>query len=177
MFSCDGLTVCCAPSDIPPISSEGSKQRRKTWLEEPSPWRTAKVVFILGPAAFSLGFGLDVYVPAIPHVMKEFDTTQRRIQLTFGLFMLFTGLGQLIFGPLSDHFGRRIIAILSGLFYIFGSALCGIATDVDFLIISRVVESIGKTTHSHTIVHTHKKKRFMWFDGERVRSDKRSISW
>lgn len=120
-----------------------NKKADQTWLGQPSKYRVAKVVLVLGPAAFSLGWGLDVYVPAIPHVMDDFQASQRSIQLTFGMFMLFCGLGQIIFGPLSDHFGRRSIAILSGLLFTIGSVLCAASGNVVMLVLSRVLEATG----------------------------------
>ena len=134
----------CGPYDGHTYRGYKMNKKSLSWLERPSRYRVAKVVMVVGPAAFSLGWGLDVYVPAIPHVMEDFQTNQRSIQLTFGMFMLFCGLGQVVFGPLSDHFGRRSIAIISGLLFTFGSALCALAQNVETLVLSRIIEATGK---------------------------------
>ncbi len=101
------------------------------------------VVSVLAPLVFSFALALDLYIPTVPviaHVMHSKPTT---VQLTLGLFMLMQGLGQLFFGPLSDHFGRKPVAIVSSILFIVASILCGLSVTIDQLIAARIFEAAG----------------------------------
>jgi DHA1 family florfenicol/chloramphenicol resistance protein-like MFS transporter len=63
------------------------------------------VILILAPLIFSFAMALDIYVPTIPAIREYFGVSQSVMQLTVSLFLLITGLGQLIIGPLSDQVG------------------------------------------------------------------------
>lgn len=100
-------------------------------------------IFILAPFIFTFAFALDVYVPSIPAIRGYFSTSSFVIQLTVSIFMLVVGLGQLIMGPLSDHFGRRKIIILSTAVFTVGSILCALSPTATVLILSRIIQAMG----------------------------------
>ena len=102
-----------------------------------------QLVPLLTPFVFSFAFGLDIYIPIIPQMIKIFNTTPALIQLTLSLFLLFTGLGQLLLGPLADRYGRKPLFYASSLCFAIGSFSCTLATDIIALILARVVASIG----------------------------------
>ena len=54
---------------------------------------------------------IDMYVPSLPKVQGDFGSTTSEIQLTLSFTMIGLALGQFIFGPLSDAFGRKRIAV------------------------------------------------------------------
>ncbi len=100
-------------------------------------------ILILAPQIFSFALALDIYVPSIPAIKQAFDADQGMMQLTISLFMLITGLGQLIVGPISDQIGRRKVVITSILFFIVGSLLGAAAHSIEFLIFARLVQALG----------------------------------
>ncbi|QLE78881.1 multidrug effflux MFS transporter [Francisella sp. Scap27] len=102
-----------------------------------------KTIFILGPMVFSFALAMDIYMPVLPEMQKALHTSQQMVQVTLSLFLIVTGVGQLILGPLSDQFGRFKIVLISSLLFLIGSILCAISTTIDFLIFSRVVQAIG----------------------------------
>jgi DHA1 family florfenicol/chloramphenicol resistance protein-like MFS transporter len=102
-----------------------------------------KTIFILGPMVFSFALAMDVYMPVLPEMQKSLHTSQQMVQITLSLFLIVTGVGQLILGPLSDQFGRFKIILISSILFLFGSILCAISTSIDFLIFSRVIQAIG----------------------------------
>ncbi|MCH9769261.1 MAG: multidrug effflux MFS transporter [Gammaproteobacteria bacterium] len=108
-------------------------------------WRKgdAATLAILGPLAFGFAVALDIYIPVVPHLVGFFHTTVNEVQLTLSLFMVFIGIGQLLWGPLADHFGRRKIALGSLLLYILGSVFCAFSNSIHFLIFGRCVEAVG----------------------------------
>ena len=101
------------------------------------------VVTLLAPYIFSFAFAMDVYVPSVPQIMRELHASKNSIQVTLSIFIFVVGLGQLLIGPFSDQIGRRTIGLLSAMIFAFGSLLCAVASDVQFLIIARVIEAIG----------------------------------
>ena len=82
-------------------------------------------------------------MPVLPEMQKSLHTTQQMVQITLSLFLIVTGVGQLILGPLSDQIGRFKVILFSSLLFLLGSILCGFSTTIEFLIFSRVVQAIG----------------------------------
>lgn len=62
---------------------------------------TLALIAILGPAA------IDMYLPSMPDMARDFGTSYTNVQLTLTVFLLAMGLGQLLFGPVIDAYGRR----------------------------------------------------------------------
>jgi len=84
----------------------------------------------------------DMYTPSLPHLPDVFGTTPKMVNLTVSLNIFVFGISQLIYGPLSDRFGRRPI-LLAGMagFAIF-SGLCGAAQSIGQLIGARVFQGM-----------------------------------
>lgn len=101
------------------------------------------VIFILAPQIFCFALALDIYVPSIPTIQRYFAIDQTVIQLTVSLFLLMTGIGQLLLGPIADQVGRRKVVLTSISIFIFGSLLCMLAPSVLFLIAARIIQAVG----------------------------------
>ncbi len=105
-----------------------------------SPFR---LTIMLIPMVIALALAMDVYVPAIPNMTKFFHVSDNVMLLTLNLFMLTAGIMQLVIGPLSDTYGRKILLyIMTGIFAA-GSFLCAISPSPYLLIIFRIIQSIG----------------------------------
>jgi Bcr/CflA subfamily drug resistance transporter len=102
-----------------------------------------KTILILGPMVFSFALAMDVYMPVLPEMQQSLHTTQQMVQITLSLFLIVTGVGQLILGPLSDQIGRFKVILFSSILFLLGSILCAVSTTIEFLIFSRVVQAIG----------------------------------
>jgi MFS transporter, DHA1 family, chloramphenicol/florfenicol resistance protein len=105
--------------------------------------KVLSTVILLAPFVFSFAFAMDIYIPAVPAMKEVLHTTQANIQLTLSLFMLATGLGQLVMGPLTDQYGRRFLSLTSVILFAFGSLLCAIANSIHLLILARIIQSFG----------------------------------
>jgi MFS transporter, DHA1 family, multidrug resistance protein len=85
----------------------------------------------------------DLYLPSLPGMARAFATTPDKVQLTLILFMAAYGLAQLIYGPLSDRYGRRPV-LLGGLaLFVVTSAICALASSIGALIALRVGQALG----------------------------------
>ena len=71
----------------------------------------------------------DLYLPAIPYMIVDLEGTTSDGQLTLSVFMVGLALGQLVFGPLSDHFGRIPVVRAGTLLFLVTSVLCALAAD------------------------------------------------
>lgn len=114
------------------------------WLISPQP-RLGVVgltsLLILSNAL--IPFSLDIYTPSVPEMPAYFSTTEALVNLTIMGFFLFFAVGLLLFGPISDRFGRKPVLVGGILAYIGGSILCATAPTIYVLIGARVVQALG----------------------------------
>ena len=91
-----------------------------------------------------IAFGTDTMLPAFPNIAKDLNLSNvNKAQLIISSFILGTGIGQLISGPISDTFGRKpIITIGLGIFII----ACGIAyyaKSLELMLVARFIQGLG----------------------------------
>ncbi|HEX3537866.1 MAG TPA: multidrug effflux MFS transporter [Stellaceae bacterium] len=99
---------------------------------------------VLLAAVTALAFcALHMVVPALPLLVGVFGDSPARVQLILSLYLAGIAAGQLVYGPLSDRFGRRPVLIAGLLMFLLGTGLCGLATQLNALILGRVLEGFG----------------------------------
>ena len=86
---------------------------------------------------------LHIILPVLPILVRRFDASPGQVQLVVALFLLAIAVGQLLYGPISDRFGRRPVLIAGLLLFLAGTLLCGAAWSLPILIVGRVVEAVG----------------------------------
>ena len=84
-----------------------------------------------------------MYVPALPLLLEEFDTSASFLNLTMFMFMLVSACAILVAGPLTDKFGRKPILIVSCAVFAASSIGCALSTSVLMLTVFRVGQAIG----------------------------------
>lgn len=85
----------------------------------------------------------DLYLPALPKMSSYFDSYATIVNLTLSVFFIFYSIGILIWGPLSDKYGRKPVILIGSSIYILSSIACALSTNVYFLILARAVQGIG----------------------------------
>ena len=86
---------------------------------------------------------LHIFVPALPDMARHLDVSRHTAQYAITLYLIGMAFGQLVYGPLSDRFGRRPL-LVSGLSLYLGGLLLGcIANGIDALLAARVLQSLG----------------------------------
>jgi DHA1 family bicyclomycin/chloramphenicol resistance-like MFS transporter len=97
----------------------------------------------LAPLVMALPIAMDIYTPAIPAITQLFSVSTATMQLTLNLFMLMSGVAQLVIGPLTDRYGRRWTTFWLIIIFTLGATLCGYAQSITTLILGRLIEAIG----------------------------------
>ena len=73
---------------------------------------------------------VDEYVASLPAMVGYFDSSASAMQLSISAFLFALGVGQVVLGPLSDRYGRRIVLIVGITIYLAGTAVCTMSDTV-----------------------------------------------
>ena len=84
----------------------------------------------------------DLYAPSLPYLTDFFATTPELMKLTISLNLLIFGIAQLIYGPISDRFGRRPVFLGSIALFSVASLACGFAQSIDQLLVARMLQGM-----------------------------------
>lgn len=98
---------------------------------------TVGVISAFGP------FVTDFYLPALPALMGYFDTTASQVQLSLTFSMIGLAVGQLIIGPLSDKYGRKMPLISSLVVFCISTLGCLYTTDIHGFIFFRLLQGLS----------------------------------
>lgn len=101
------------------------------------------IILILGSLTALGPFSIDMYLPGFPAIAKDLNTTTSRVALSLSSYFIGISIGQLLYGPLLDRFGRKRPLYFGLLLYIISSAGCMIAQTIDMLILLRFFQAIG----------------------------------
>ncbi|GHA77985.1 multidrug effflux MFS transporter [Pontibacter akesuensis] len=101
------------------------------------------IILILGALATISPFSIDMYLPGFPAIAQDLDATIAQVQLSLTAYLVGISLGQLLYGPLLDRFGRKNPLYVGLLLYIVASLACAYTESVDSLILMRFVQAIG----------------------------------
>ena len=87
---------------------------------------------------------IDALLPALPEIGQTLGTTDTsQNQLLITMIFLGIGFGQLIFGPISDSFGRKPIVYLGFLVFIIASFICVSTKNYEMMLFGRILQGIG----------------------------------
>lgn len=85
----------------------------------------------------------DSYTPSLPAMANAFSTSNDKMQFSMTTYLIGVSLSQLIYGPLSDKYGRKPIIILGILIGIGGSIFCVLSNSLLFILIGRFIQGSG----------------------------------
>ncbi|QLF93403.1 multidrug effflux MFS transporter [Pseudomonas sp. ABC1] len=86
---------------------------------------------------------IDMYLPSMPALAIDFGVEAGRIQQTFSVFLVGLAVGQGLYGPLLDRFGRRLPLLAGVCIFILGSWLAALAPSVEWLLGARFLQALG----------------------------------
>ncbi|MGU3411228.1 multidrug effflux MFS transporter [Microbacterium sp. M1A1_1b] len=104
---------------------------------------TTALLLALGLLSAVAPFATDLYLPAFPEMTTELQTSATTVQLTLTAFLVGVTAGQLVFGPLSDRFGRVPPLIAGAALCVLASVVAVLAPNVTVLIVARLLQGLG----------------------------------
>jgi DHA1 family bicyclomycin/chloramphenicol resistance-like MFS transporter len=101
-------------------------------------------VELLLTAVVGLGaLSIDMFLPSLPAIATAFAAPPSMVQLTVTLFLMAFAFSQLVYGPLSDRYGRRGVLLGGLVLYALAGLACAMAPGVGVLIAARVLQALG----------------------------------
>jgi MFS transporter, DHA1 family, multidrug resistance protein len=101
------------------------------------------LILILGLLSAIGPFSIDTYMSGFPSMAADLGVTVGEVSYTLASFFIGISVGQMIYGPLLDRFGRKIPLTVGLVIYFLASAGCAIANSLDMLIFLRFLQALG----------------------------------
>lgn len=102
-----------------------------------------KLILILGSLTALGPFSIDMYLPGFSGIAKDLHTTAAKVSMSLSSYFIGISVGQLLYGPLLDRFGRKKPLFAGLLVYILASLGCVYVATIDSFILLRFVQAIG----------------------------------
>lgn len=101
------------------------------------------IIVILGLLMTISPFAIDLYLPAFANIAKDFGTTTSKIALSITSYFIGFAIGQLIYGPLLDRFGRKKPLYFGLSLFIIACVGCMLSPSIEILMVMRFIQAIG----------------------------------
>jgi DHA1 family bicyclomycin/chloramphenicol resistance-like MFS transporter len=102
-----------------------------------------ELLVLLGMLQAFAPLSIDMYLPAMPVMEKVFHTSAAAVQITMVTFLAGFAVGQSLYGPITDRFGRKPPLYASLLLFIASSAACAVAPSIRVMSVFRLVQAIA----------------------------------
>ncbi|HYN63958.1 MAG TPA: multidrug effflux MFS transporter [Candidatus Limnocylindrales bacterium] len=102
-----------------------------------------RIAIVLGLLTAIGPFAIDMYLPALPSIGQSLGADIGAVQMSLTAFFISLGVGQLVYGPVSDMVGRKPPLYFGLLLFAAASVGCALATDIHTLIALRFVQGFG----------------------------------
>jgi MFS transporter, DHA1 family, multidrug resistance protein len=104
---------------------------------------TILILPLLGALCVVTPFAIDMYLPAFSHIAAEFKTTTSEISLSLSTYFVGFALGQVVYGPMLDRFGRKRPLYVGLIAYVLCSLGCAFAPNMHMFVALRFLEALG----------------------------------
>lgn len=101
------------------------------------------IILILGLLTAFGPLSIDMYLPALPQIALDFKVPLASIQLSLSSFLVGIALGQVLYGPLTDRFGRKKPLYFGLSLYALASFFCASTESAESLIFFRFIQALG----------------------------------
>jgi DHA1 family bicyclomycin/chloramphenicol resistance-like MFS transporter len=101
------------------------------------------ITILLIALATVANLSISVYTPSMPSLVQYFHSTASTVQFTYTGFLIGIAIGPLVYGPLSDHFGRRPVIMTGLVFYLLANIACVFSTSIEMLIAARIIQALA----------------------------------
>lgn len=101
------------------------------------------ITLLLAALAAFPALSTDLYLPSLPELERVFHADVSQVQLTLSVFLAGYAVAQLVYGSLSDRFGRRPVLLAGISVYFVATVACAFAPSIKMLIIARFLQAFG----------------------------------
>ena len=101
------------------------------------------LILILGSLSTISPFSIDMYLPGFPAISKDLGVSISQVQLSLTAYLIGIAVGQILYGPLLDRYGRKKPIYVGLLIYIISSVICAFSTSLQSLIAMRFLQALG----------------------------------
>lgn len=101
------------------------------------------LVIVLGSLTAIEALAIDSSLPVLPAIAKALAEPNSGVQISLGMFMTGVAIGQLIYGPASDRYGRKPVMMIALVLFIAGSLLSTMAGTAMELTAARFLQGLG----------------------------------
>lgn len=108
-----------------------------------SGFRHFELLVLLGALQAFAPLSIDMYLPAMPVMERVFHTTTAAVQLTMVTFLVGYALGQSLYGPVTDRFGRKPPLYASLLLFVLSSLGCAFSPSIPIMSAFRLLQAVG----------------------------------
>ena len=97
----------------------------------------AALLAMIGP------FSIDAYLPSFPDIEMEFGVGRAMLSQSLAVYLLAFAISTLVWGPLADRYGRRLVILISMSLYTLGSIGCALSENMESFMLLRVVQGLA----------------------------------
>src|SRR5919108_1076845 len=101
------------------------------------------VLLILGALITISPFSIDMYLPAFSKIAADFGSTTAKVSLSLSSYFVGMAIGQILYGPLLDRYGRKKPMYYGLFLFIVSSIGCAFAQSVELLVTLRFFQALG----------------------------------
>ncbi len=102
-----------------------------------------RTTLILSALVAFAPMSIDMYLPALPALERYFSTDTASVQHTLASFFAGLAIGQLLYGPIADKYGRKPPLYFGLTLYVIASAACALAPGIGSLIVLRFLQAVS----------------------------------
>src|SRR5688572_18999821 len=100
------------------------------------------IIWILGALATVTPFAIDFYLPAFSQIARDFNTSASTVSLSVSSYFIGMAIGQILYGPLLDRFGRKRPLYVGLVVFIIASAGCMLSETVQMMVVLRFLQAL-----------------------------------
>ena len=111
---------------------------------EPARLATFELVAMVAAMAALNALSIDVMLPALPDIQRDFGfSSDNDRQLVIIAYVALFGVAQLVYGPLADAYGRRVVLLGALILFVIGTLLCVVAPSFELFLAARALQGLG----------------------------------